>query len=78
VVVDVSLSAMLVARILVRLVTVGKRRMVVLMLMTGGQMRPVLAAAQVVGDVGMLVAVDLGVVAVLLTHADPSSTQMVG
>jgi hypothetical protein len=31
-----------------------------------------------VGDVGMLVAVDLGVVAVLLTHADPSSTQMAG
>jgi hypothetical protein len=78
VVVDVGLAAVLVGWILVRLVAVGERRMVVLMLMTGGQVGPVLAAAQVVGDVGMLVAVDLGVVAVLLTHADPSSTQMVG
>jgi hypothetical protein len=76
VVVDVGLAAVLVGRILVRLVAVSERRMVVLMLMAGGQMRPVLATAQVVGDVGMLVAVDLGVVAVLLTHADPSSTQM--
>jgi hypothetical protein len=78
VVVDVGLAAMLVSRVLVRLVAVGERRMVVLMLMAGGQMRPVLAAAQIVGDVGMLVAVDLGVVAVLLTHADPSSAQMAG
>jgi hypothetical protein len=70
----VGLAAVLVSRVLVRLVAVGERRMVVLMLMAGGQMRPVLAAAQVVSDVGMLVAVDLGVVAVLLTHADPSST----
>jgi hypothetical protein len=78
VVVDVGLATVLVSWVLVRLVAVGERRMVVLMLMAGGQMRPVLAAAQVVGDVGMLVAVDLGVMAVLLTHADPSSTQMAG
>ena len=77
-VVDVGLAAVLVSRILVRLVAVGERRMVVLMLMTGGQVGPILAAAQVMGDVGMLVAVDLGVMAVLLTHADPSSAQMAG
>ena len=74
-VVDVGLAAVLVGWVLVRFVAVGERRMVVLVLMAGGQMRPVLAAAQVVGDVGMLVAVDLGVMAVLLTHADPSSAR---
>jgi hypothetical protein len=42
--------------------------MVVLVLVGGGQVRPVLAAAEIVGHVGVLVVVDLGIVAVLLAH----------
>src|SRR5215218_738743 len=39
-----------------------------LVLVAGGQMRPVLAAAEVVGHMGVLVIVDLGIVTVLFTH----------
>jgi hypothetical protein len=69
VVVHVGLAAVLVGRVLVWLMTVGQGRVVVLVLMAGGQMRPVLAAAQIVGYMGVLVVVDLGIVAVLLTHS---------
>src|SRR5829696_2681105 len=66
-VVYVGLTGVLMARVLVRLVAVGQGRMVVLVLVIGGQMRPVLATAEVMGYVGVLVVVDLGIVAVLLT-----------
>jgi len=46
---------------------------VVGVLVAGGQMRPVPTAAEVVGHVGMLVVVDFGVMAVLLTHGQASS-----
>jgi hypothetical protein len=68
VVVYVGLTGVLMARVLVRLVAVGQGRMVVLVLVTGRQVCPVLAAAQIVGYMGVLVVVDLGIVAVLLTH----------
>jgi len=68
VVVYVGLTGVLMARVLVRLVAVGQSRMVVLVLVIGGQVRPVLATAEVMGYVGVLVVVDLGIVAVLLTH----------
>src|SRR5215211_1839207 len=68
VVVHVGFAAVLVGWVLVRLVAVGEGRVVVLVLVAGGQMGPVLAAAQIVGHMGVLVVVDFGVVAVLLPH----------
>jgi hypothetical protein len=68
VVVNVGLATVFVGWVLVRLVAVGQGRMVVLVMMAGGQMGPVLATAQIVGHMGVLVVVDLGIVAVLLTH----------
>jgi hypothetical protein len=73
VVVHVGLTTVFVGWVLVRLVAVGQGRVVVLVLVAGGQMRPVLAATQIVGHMGVLVVVDLGIVAVLLTHS-PSTT----
>ena len=67
-IVHVGLTAVFVGWVLVRLVAVGEGRVVMLVLVAGGQMRPVLAAAEVVGHMGVLVIVDLGIVAVLLTH----------
>jgi hypothetical protein len=52
--------------VLVGIVDVGERRVVVLMVVFGRQVRPLLALDHVVGDVGMFMLVDLGVVAVLL------------
>jgi hypothetical protein len=54
--------------VLMGLVAVGDGRMVVLVPVAGGQVRPVLAAAEIVGHMGMFVVVDLGIVAVLLAH----------
>lgn len=42
--------------------------MVVLVPVAGGQVRPVLAAAEIVGHMAMFVVVDLGIVAVLLAY----------
>jgi hypothetical protein len=60
------LALMLLGRILVRLVEMGQRGVIVPMVMVGGEMRPLLPMSQVVGDVGVLVLVDLGLVAMLL------------
>jgi hypothetical protein len=68
VVVDVGLTAVFLGRVLVWLVAVGHGRMVVLVLVGGGEVRPVLTAAEIVGHMGMFVVVDLGIVAVLLAH----------
>jgi hypothetical protein len=73
VVVHVGFAAVFVGRVLMWLMAVGQGRMVVLVLVAGGQMCPVLAAAEVVGHVGMFVVVDLRIVAVLLTHGHASS-----
>ena len=42
--------------------------MVVLVLVAGGEVRPVLATAEIVRHMGVFVVVDLGIVAVLLAH----------
>jgi hypothetical protein len=68
VVVHVGLAAVFLGWVLMRLVAVGEGRVVVLVLVAGGQMRPGLAAAEVVGHMSVLVVVDLGIVAVLLRH----------
>jgi hypothetical protein len=68
VVVDVGLTAVFLGWVLMGLVAVGDGRMVVLVPVAGGQVRPVLAAAEIVGHMGMFVVVDLGIVAVLLAH----------
>jgi hypothetical protein len=73
VVVYVGLAAVFVGWVLMWLVAVAERRVVVLVLVAGGQMGPVLAAAQVVGYMGVFVVVDLGIVAVLVTHGQASS-----
>jgi hypothetical protein len=66
--VDVRLTAVFLGRVLMGLVAVGHGRMVVLVPVAGGQVRPVLAAAEIVGHMGMFVVVDLGMVAVLLAY----------
>jgi hypothetical protein len=63
-----GLTTVFLGWVLMRLVAVGQGRMVVLVLMAGSQMRPVLPAAQIVGHMDVLVIMDLGIVAVLLTH----------
>jgi hypothetical protein len=73
VVVDVGLAGVLLGLVLVRLVAVADGRVVVLVLVAGGQVRPGLPAAEVMGHVGVLVVVHLGVVAVLLAHGRHSS-----
>jgi hypothetical protein len=70
VVVDVGLAAVLLGRVFMRLVAVTDCRVVVLVLVGGGQVGPLLAVVEVVGHVGVLVAVDLGVVVVLFSHGD--------
>jgi hypothetical protein len=72
-VVHVRLAAVFVGRVLMRLMTVGQGCVVVLVLVAGGQMGPVLTAAEIVGHMGMVVIVEFGVVAVLLTHGQASS-----
>jgi hypothetical protein len=67
-VVDVGLTAVFLGRVLVRFVAVGHGRMVVLVPVAGGQVRPVRATAEIVGHMGVFVVVDLGIVAVLLAH----------
>jgi hypothetical protein len=67
----VSLTAVFLDRVLMWLTAVDEGHVVMLVLVAGGQMRPVLAAAEVMGHVGVFVVVELGVVAVLLTMAKP-------
>jgi hypothetical protein len=66
VVVHVGFLPVLPLLVLVGVVDVGERRVVVLVVVFGCQVRPLLALDHVVGDVGMFMLVDLGVVAVLL------------
>jgi hypothetical protein len=73
-----GLTTVLVGWVLMRLVAVGQGRVVVLVLMAGSQMRPVLPAAQIVGHMDVLVVVDLGIVAVLLSHGRLSHPKQLG
>lgn len=74
---NVSLTGVFLGRVLVWLVAVGHGRVVVLVLVAGGQVRPVLATAEIVGHMGVFVIVDLGIVAVLLAHSSKHSSRRV-
>jgi hypothetical protein len=60
------LALVLLGGILVRLVGMGQRGVIVLVVMVGGQVGPLLPMSQVVGDMHVLVLVHLGLVAMLL------------
>jgi hypothetical protein len=74
VVVHVGLLPVLPLLVLVGIVDMGERRVVVLVIVFRRQVGSLLALDHVVGDVGVLVLVDLRLVAVLLSchlHAPP-------
>ncbi len=69
---------MFLGRVLAWLVAVGHGRMVVLVLVAGGQVCPVLAAAEMVGHMGVFVVMYLRIVAVLLAPGRHSSRRLTG
>lgn len=71
VVVDVRLPPMLLVGVLVGLVTVDHGGMVVLVVMAVAHVLPLLPMPQIMGDVGMLVLMHLGVMAVGVRHSEP-------
>src|SRR5438046_8208625 len=72
VIVDVCLSRMFLVGVLVGLVSVRQSRMVVLVLVRGHQVGDVLVRPVVMGDVDMLVRMDLGIVTMGCRHAASS------
>ena len=64
-IVNMGFPCVLLGLILVGLMGMNDRRVVVLVFVLGSQMGPLLALRQVVGHVGVLMLMDLGLVAVL-------------
>jgi len=75
---DMSFSRMFLVGVLVGLVGVGHGRMVVLVLVGRHEMRDVFVRPVIVGDVDVLVCMELGIVMVGCRHSASSHPESVG